>query len=338
MPRRYRLQGTLRSRKLGTTGTTGGPTVVGDAPVANPGSYRPMGAGILSPAQPSVQGGLAGTWTTDFVDEFTSFDTSKWSVREPWEDPIGYQKEEAWCPTALPLPSSVLQIDQSLLILKIRRQRLAGVNQPPGLNFTGVNINTRDKYTLPGGPGVSTFQEVRYNNPSGRGLWTAPLWNMGIGTSAQGLGWPRDGEHDLPEMINPAGPDFGRTIVTLHWYDAAYDLGPGSNYGHLQASWVSGADPSTRLNTWRTAGLLTTPDQLVYYDNSVPVVTWNRGQIYGGWNDPPAPLPDYLFQRPRLLLIDMKVGGGWAGSGWTNAQYEDGDLGIDYVRTWVKTG
>ena len=66
------------------------------------------------------------------------------------------------------------------------------------------------------------------------------------------------------------------------------------------------------------------------YIDGVLTASFRPGQSYNNQ----MPLPQMLFSNEQHLRLSQLVGGGWAGSGYTEAQYGEGDLSVDYVRVW----
>lgn len=269
-----------------------------------------------------------------FEDTFTgtTLDSAKWRVGAPYQNSSFAMDADTWC--VKPPDSETLTVDSGELTMKIRRRQVSG--QPADIPFTGVNLNTDSdthptsdpalsRFALPSG---STYTEARVWVPSGKGCWSA-LWFMGLGDTAPD-NWPKIGEIDFEWFNNTTSAGVaGYCVVNIHWYDE--DYANTSNGGHLQASKDTGY---ACFNRWTVLGLLRTPDDLVFYFDGNERARYTRGvrqEQWAGaglWNNPPD---EILWSTPMSILWDAKAGG-WAGDGYAESEWENGDFKVDYIR------
>ena len=66
------------------------------------------------------------------------------------------------------------------------------------------------------------------------------------------------------------------------------------------------------------------------YIDGVKLATWLPNVASNG----NLPLPPMLFTKAQHIRFSLGVGGGWSGAGWTEPQYQEGDLKVDYVKAW----
>lgn len=292
------------------------------------GSARPVGA----PASPAPGAGapaarptgIAGTWRPLFVDEFDGpgLDATKWSDHDAWQR-SGWSADSAW----FPVPHTSRQIEARAGVLTLKNRRAAGL--PDGKRFTSAHINTKDKFSIPAG--VTSFTEARIKAPSAAG--TLPgFWLLGNGTSADGGGWPISGEIDILEFANSTS-DRGAPYFSVWYPKDVYTRAPGTFLNGTHDShpdtWRKRPD---LLDSWHTWGLLRTPDKMELYIDGRLTATFRAGSSYRNG----MPLPRMLFTNAQHLRVSLLVGGGWAGGGYAESQYGEGDLALDYVRVWVR--
>jgi hypothetical protein len=265
-----------------------------------------------------------GPWVLVFEDEFSgdALDASRWNDHEPWES-AGYGRDSAWF--AVPHMPEQLEVNDGHLTLKARRSD----GLPDGKSFTAAHINTRDKFSI--SEGVTSFTEARLDAPSGNGLWPA-FWLLGNGSNATGEGWPINGEVDVLEFANNNNGEANRPYFSVWFPRDVYARPPGT---FLDATHVTQPDsfvarPGLR-SEWHTWGLLRSPERMDVFIDGVLSFTFVPGATHP---DNPIPLPPMLFSKAMHLRLGLGVGGPWAGVGWTEAEYQEGDFQVDYVRVW----
>lgn len=174
-------------------------------------------------------------------------------------------------------------------------------------NYTSASIQTHKSF-------LYGKVEVRAKIPTGKGSWPA-IWMLGKGARKPG-GYPRCGEIDILENIGKKP----RTIyATIHY------LKPGSLY-------------KDRRGMDRRGGKL--ENETPYDGFHIYTMEWNEQEIKISYDD-----REYLrfkidnagkgsdnpFRKPQFLLLNLALGGGWAGPVIDDAIFPL-EYRIDYVR------
>jgi beta-glucanase (GH16 family) len=289
------------------------------APSSQPVSSGPDGPVSSDPSKPL---GATGTWSALFTDEFTgtSLDAAKWSDSDAWQR-SGWAQDSAWFP--VPHTREQIEVANGAVTLKSRR----GTNLPQGKAFTSGHINTWNKFTLPAG--ATTYTEARIKASSAKGMLPG-FWLLGTGTNTTGNGWPITGEIDILEFANNANetgsPYFSVWYPKDVWTNAPGTFLNGTHDTHPN-SW---AKRTELLNSWHTWGLYRSPQKMELFIDGKPIATFLPNVAYHNG----IKLPPMLFSNEQHIRLSMLVGGAWAGAGYTESQYENGDLSVDYVRVW----
>jgi beta-glucanase (GH16 family) len=296
--------------------TTPAPTTApAPAPTVGPGD------GPVS-SDPSRPLGVAGAWSPLFDDEFdgASLDRTKWNDHEAWESG-GFKADSAWNP----VPSTDGQTAVSGGSLTMKARRATGL--PTGSTFTSAHLNTRGKFAIP--QGATSYTEARLKVPSGRAL-LPQLWLLGNGDNSTGEGWPINGEVDILEMANNKY-EAGSPYYSL-WY-------PKDVYTNAPGTWLNGTHDTSSdsfakrpalFDSWHTWGLYRSPQRMDVYVDGVRAFTFFPGTPYMNG----MPLPSMLFTNSMHVRLSLGVGGGWAGQGYTEPEYQEGDYGVAYVKVW----
>ena len=292
----------------GSTGTAAAATT---APAA---ATTPLTATAIGP----VPTGVAGPFTLTFEDTFggTTLDTSKWSTKEPWNTVGTGFVNDSDALLVSPPPAAHLEVSNDTVKMKARRTT-AATNAGKAMQTT--MLTSRDKY--------NTFThgvvEARIKIPAGNGLWPQ-LWMQG--NSAGGT-WPANGEVDIFEFVNNA---MGRNQLygSVHW--------GADRASHRQATKAAWA-PYVGDGQFHTFTLHRMTNFLRFYVDGVQVFQMVPGEAVQNHSTIPAwgVEKETLFDKPHHLRIGLEVGGSWAGQGLSWSQYQEGDLEVDYVRTWA---
>jgi beta-glucanase (GH16 family) len=156
-----------------------------------------------------------------------------------------------------------------------------------GSGYTSGRIETRNKLNF--GYGTLT---ARIKMPSGQGLWPA-FWLVG----ADGGKWPQCGEIDIIEL-----PSTATTYNTgIHGPISGKD--PNTNEGTQQALFSGPiADLSTAYHDYWVTRV---PDSITVGIDAQTLGTFTP-QIL-----PPG--SQWVYNRPMYAILDLAVGGSWAG-------------------------
>ena len=163
--------------------------------------------------------------------------------------------------------------------------------RPTPTGYSSARPVTRGKLSM-----LYGTVSARIKFPSGQGIWPA-FWMLG--TDMDQVGWPRCGEIDLMEIVN-TGTQYH---VTLHG-----PQGDSDYFGGVEKSGqvVGTSGPIADL----------TDDFHTYW------VNWQPQHITIGVDDTtlgtftPASLPpgaQWVFEHPMYALLNIAIGGGWAG-------------------------
>ena len=174
-----------------------------------------------------------------------------------------------------------------------------------GADYTSASLITLGKFEFQYGK-----VEVRAKLPGGRGSWPA-IWMMGADRPL--VGWPRCGELDIMEHI-------AHEPSTI--YGTIHQISPDSK-GHVSLGGKT--DIPTATSEFHIYGMEWTPKEIKFLVD---------GQAYF---DLPYDGPTHwTFDRPMYLLINLALGGNWAGKfGIDDSMFPQQFL-IDYVRVFQK--
>lgn len=176
--------------------------------------------------------------------------------------------------------------------------------------YTSSRIKTRNK--------VSFYQgriEASIKLPSGKGVWPA-FWMMG--TQKLGL-WSLCGEIDIMEAVN----DCRRIYGTIHWpvksdaADAIRGYAAQSKAANIE---IADADD------WHLYAIEWNGEQIDWYVDDI---------CYSSYRFDANKLSEDAFNSPFYLLLNVAVGGTWAGQ--PNADAYPLTMQVDYVRVYSWT-
>ena len=171
--------------------------------------------------------------------------------------------------------------------------------------YTSARMQTKDRFELAYGR-----VEARIKVPAGAGMWPA-FWMLG--TNIDQVNWPQSGEVDIMENV---GRLPNQVFGTLH--------GPGYSGGQSYGG-------STTLNAPVSAGFHVfavqwQPDKIVWTVDGVPYFTATP-------NDPFLQGKTWVFNHPFYLLLNVAVGGNFAGAVGPDTTFPQSTL-VDYVRVY----
>lgn len=201
---------------------------------------------------------------------------------------------------------------------KVRRFNLKGKKY----EYVSARINTYECWQY-------GYIEMRAKMPTVAGCWPAfwmlPDYNVYpsyVRDTNQGAG--AGGEIDIVEFV----PNDGNiSYFSAHSYNVTGEAGRETVYSN-----GGGYCQSTILNNpeeWHTYGMLWTENEIIGYLDGYPYFFAVDGS---GKND--AINPDWGFDKPYYIKLNLALGGGWGGSidpNFTSATFE-----IDYIRVYQK--
>lgn len=235
-----------------------------------------------------------------FSDEFDKdgpVDTTKWNFQLGYYNPSEtqyYTTQNAWC-------------EDSKLIIEARNDSL--VIDGKLIPVTSSRLNTKGKAAWKYG-----YVEIRAKIPSFLGSFPA-LW-MGPQEKIYGSGPAStdSGEIDIMEHI---GWDPEKMFFTAH--SNKYNPVNGVQM-HREAVLPDCTDG------FHVYGLRHTPKQLIWYYDGKPIYTLNK-EKNADWTTWP-------FDNEFYLIMNLAIGGGWAGKKGIDLSALPARMEVDYVRVF----
>lgn len=248
--------------------------------------------------------GQRGNWNLVFDDEFngTSLDATKWVPCFHWGTNAGCGSSTT--PQSWNLPSNVI-VSRGTLKLRAQNQPITenGTTYPytSGMISTGPwdNTGSAAKFAFTYG-----YAEIRAKVPKGHGLWPA-FWTLP--TDAH---WPP--EIDASEIITGSGQTTYTNTMSYHYIDATSATNQSSG-----ANWTSPVDLASGFHVYAVDW---EPDGIHWYVDGVE----RRSAFTDSKN---------LTAKPMYLLIQLEIGGSWAGSPDSRTPFPS-FYEVDYVRVW----
>ncbi len=172
--------------------------------------------------------------------------------------------------------------------------------------YTSARIKTQSKFEFQFGR-----IEARIKVAAGRGLWSA-FWMLGA--DFPGVPWPQCGEIDVMEYV---GRDPTHIYGTLH--------GPGYSSGSgISATYSTNKRFSDNFHRYAVEW---EPEMIRFFVDDKEYSRIRRQSLPKG--------AAWSFDHPFFLILDLAVGGGFAGPPDETSQFPQGML-IDWVRIWEK--
>jgi beta-glucanase (GH16 family) len=175
-------------------------------------------------------------------------------------------------------------------------------------DYTSARMSTQGRYSFRYG-----LFEARLQMPVGRGVWPA-FW--ALGTDIDQVGWPECGEIDVMEHL---GQEPTTASGTIHGPQddggADADYKPGRSVVHT----------TPLAQEFHTYGAQWLPGSIQFYFDGRPY-----------WSITAADLPAgsrWVFDHPFFLILNIAVGGAWAGSPDASTTFPQALL-VDYVRVY----
>lgn len=237
-----------------------------------------------------------------FADEFArpSIDRSTWGF-DTARNSLGWHNNEQQYYSAA--RSKNARIENGALVIEAHREKLSKSRFADwgGQRYTSARIVSRRAY----GYG---FYEIRAKLPCGRGIWPA-IWLL----PASGK-WPDAGEIDVMEMV---GWDPNVIHATLH--SAAFNHRLGTQRGAQKRV----ATSCTAYHRY----------QLDWKPDAITIGIDGRGFMRVA-NDQAGGAGAWPFTRPYQLILNVAVGGDWAGKKGIDKKAFPQAMSVDYVRHW----
>lgn len=248
------------------------------------------------PARPATQ---------VFADEFDGpqLDTGTWSFdtfrnKEGW-----FNKERQYYSANRP---ENLRIENGVLIIEARRDRraLRRFADWGGQDYSSARILTKGKASFRYG-----FIEARAKLPCARGTWPA-IWMLPEAEAR----WPEGGEIDILEHVGSQP-----RVIHANLHTGLFNHQRGTHRGAQRAlPTACGAFHRYQLH-WTKDAITIGVDDRAYMRVR---------------NDQPGGAGAWPFDQPFHLIVNLAVGGDWAGAKGIDARAFPQRFEIDYVRAW----
>jgi len=189
------------------------------------------------------------------------------------------------------------RVEGGYLVIEARKEPFDSAS------YTSASLITLGKFQFQYGK-----VEVRAKLPSGRGSWPA-IWMMGADRPL--VGWPRCGELDIMEHI-------AHEPSTI--YGTIHQISPDGK-GHVSKG--GKAEIPTATSDFHVYGMEWTPKAIKFTVDDQPYFDFPY--------DGPT---HWTFDRPMYLLINLALGGNWAGKFGIDDNMFPQQFLIDYVRVY----
>jgi beta-glucanase (GH16 family) len=235
-------------------------------------------------------------------DEFngTSLDTGKWEY-DTSRNKLGWHNGEKQYYSA----GQNSRVANGLLTIEARHEKLDPKRFPDwgGQEYTSARLLSK-------GPGWKYgFYEIRAKLPCARGTWPA-IWMLPVDMKA----WPDDGEIDIMEQV---GAEPNLIYASLHT----------KLFNHT-------------INTQRSAQKLVPTScsafhvyQLDWRPDSITIGVDGKG-ILRVRNNVPGGKGAWPFFTPFKMILNLAIGGDWAGAKGIDNEAMPQRMEVDYVRVW----
>lgn len=162
--------------------------------------------------------------------------------------------------------------------------------------------------------------EARMRIPAGRGLWPA-FWMLG--NDFPETAWPRVGEIDVMEARGQATDEVAGSIH-----------GPGYSGGEaITESFTLPDDVPTFDQEFHTFAVEWDPGRIAWFVDDQLYHVATTGQVRNQVPLPGATQPDWVFDHPFFLILNLAVGGTYVGDPDDTTPFP-GTLLVDYVRVY----
>lgn len=247
----------------------------------------------------------APVWSDEF--DGTSLDMSKWSFDTSRNKLGWYNGEEQYYAANRP---ENLRVVNGQLVIEARKdpKEIRSLSDYGRQKYSSAKIMTRAKVDFQYG-----FVEVRAKLPCARGTWPA-IWMM----PEKDWEWPKGGEIDIMEQV---GSDPNMIHGTLHTELFNHKLGTQRGAQYLVPT---SCDSFHRY-------------QLRWSPQLITIGVDDHGYMQVA-NDQPGGIGAWPFDQPFYLILNLAIGGGWAGSKGIDDGAMPQDFDVDYVRVWQIPG
>ncbi len=186
-----------------------------------------------------------------------------------------------------------VRIQDGVLVIEARQENVGG------MNYTSARINTKGKREFTYGK-----IEARIAIPTGKGLW--PQFWM-LGANYPGMAWPGCGEIDIMSHTNTDRLNYG----SIYWdNNGCQSYGANVRVSNITSYHVYSIEWSPATIKWFVDG-----------------IQYCEGSLL----DDAAGMEE--FQKPFFIVLNLAVGGNWAGSPDAKTVFPAKML-VDYIRVY----
>lgn len=251
-----------------------------------------------APALAKPPPGYRLVWSAEF-DSGRAPDPAKWSY-DTQANAIRWWHDEAQYYSANRRENA--RIENGRLVIELRKEDLAGMKDYGGQRYSSARLITAGKAEWTYG-----FFEIRAKLPCNRGGWPA-IWLVGPS-------WPKGGEIDIMEQL---GFDPATIYGTLH--------SPAAENGHVHQGGRTTVPNSCAAfhdyqAEWTPTGITLLVDGRPYYHADRPAQ---------------ATAESWPFDTPESLILNVAMGGGWAGQKGIDDAALPARMEVDHVRVYRK--
>ncbi len=249
-------------------------------------------------AQAKAPAGYHLVWSDEF-DSGARPDSAKWRY-DTWRNKDGWWNKEAQYYSA-DRPENA-RIENGRLVIEVRREDLSAMPDFGGQKYSSARLITDGKAEWTYG-----FFEIRAKLVCNRGGWPA-IWLMG-------QNWPKGGEIDIMEQL---GFDPSTVYGTAHTPDSVAHNTPSGQQQTI-------SEPCTAFHDYQVEW---TPDAVTFMLDGKPYHTYHKPAN--------ATAETWPFDRPEYLLLNVAMGGDWAGQKGIDDAALPARMEVDYVRVYQK--
>ena len=247
---------------------------------------------------------MTADWKLVWSDEFngTALDTSKWQYDIAFNKRGWFNKELQYYSAGRP---ENFRFRDGVLTIEARHEALDPAKFPDwgGQNYTSGRIySTGTGWTY-------GFYEIRAKLPCARGQWPA-IWML----PTEMRKWPDDGEIDIMEQVG-AEPNY--IYSTLH--TGLFNHVKGTQRSAQKSVPSSCSDFHVYQLDWR-------PDR-------IDIGVDGQG-ILRVVNDQPGGKGAWPFDVPFKMILNLAIGGDWAGAKGIDDAAMPQRMEVDYMRVW----
>ena len=238
-------------------------------------------------------------------DEFdgTALDPAKWAY-DTERNALGWYNNELQYYSAGRTENS--RVSGGILTIEARRERLDRSKFP---DWGGQNYTSARLLSVGAGAWTYGFYEIRAKLPCARGTWPA-IWMLPVDMKK----WPDDGEIDIMEHI---GVDPTVIHATLH--TGLFNHAIKTQRGASKRLPTSCTQFHRYQLDWR-------PDRIT--------IGFDDRAFMRVLNDRPGGKGAWPFNVPFRMILNLAIGGDWAGTKGVDDAALPQRLEVDYVRVW----